>query len=64
MTSLQKLNTDWMSTQDKVLAMSDNQLNTEIPTVMRAQGFSEIEICRALQIVAEFRDWHKMPVID
>ena len=64
MTTLHQPNTDWMSAQDKVLAMSDSQLNTKVPSVMRAQGFSEAEICRAIQIVAEFRDRHKMPVID
>ena len=64
MTTLQNPNTDWMSTQDKVLSMSDNQLHTDVPPMMRAQGFSETEIYRALQIVAEFRDRQKMPVID
>ena len=56
-------NTDWMTTEDKVLSMSDYQLQTEVPSMMRLQGFTEEEINRALQIVVEFRDRHKMPVI-
>ena len=44
--------------------MSEHQLQTEVPTMMRLQGFTEEEIGRALQIVVEFRDRHKMSVIE
>ena len=57
-------NTDWMTTEDKVLSMSDYQLQTEVPAMMRQQGFTEEEIRRALQIVVEFRNRHKMQVIE
>ncbi|MCP4183134.1 MAG: hypothetical protein GY761_07420, partial [Hyphomicrobiales bacterium] len=57
-------NTDWMSTEDKILSMTNDQLQTEMPPLMRTQGFSEEEIHRALQIVVEFRDRHQMPIIE
>jgi len=57
-------NTDWLSTEDKVLTMSDHQLHSDVPGMMRVQGFTEEEIRRALQIVAEFRDQHKIPIIE
>ncbi len=57
-------NTDWISTEEKVLTMSDHQLHSDIPAIMRVHGFTEDEIKRAIQIVVEFRDQHKMPIID
>ncbi len=57
-------NTDWMSTEDKILSMSDIQLQSEMPPLMRIQGFSEEEIQRALQIVVDFREQHQMPTIE
>ena len=59
-----KSNTDWMTTEDKILALSDHQLQADIPPLMRAQGFTEEEIRRALQIVVDFREQHRMPVIE
>lgn len=56
--------TDWITTEEKILSMSDYQLQSEVPSMMRRQGFTEEEICRALQIVVEFRDRHKVPVIE
>jgi hypothetical protein len=57
-------NTDWMSTEDKILSMSTHQLQTEMPPLIRSQGFSEEEIRRALRIVVEFRERHQMPIIE
>ncbi|MCP4935527.1 MAG: hypothetical protein GY927_15315 [bacterium] len=53
-----------MSTEDKILSMSTHQLQTEMPPLMRIQGFSEEEIRRALQIVVEYREQHQMPIIE
>ncbi len=64
LSSTKKPNTDWMSTEEKILSMSDIQLQSEMPPLMRSKGFSEEEIRRALQIVVEFREQHQMPIIE
>lgn len=53
-----------MSIEDRVLAMTDDQIQASIPPLMRAQGFTQEETLRALQIVFEFRQQHKIPVIE
>jgi len=44
--------------------MSYHQIHSGIPAMMRMQGFTEDEIHRAVQIVVEFRDQHKLPIIE
>jgi hypothetical protein len=64
LSSTETRNTDWMSTEEKILSMTNDQLQIEMPPLMRSKGFSEEEIRRALQIVVEFRERHQMPIIE
>ena len=53
-----------MSIEDRILAMTENQLQANVPPLMRDQGFTEEEIHRAMQIFFEFRQQHRIPVIE